>query len=322
MKKQEMMTTQQQEISEKEIKDYLVGSWTNLTDQQFRMFLGMAKAYNLNPFKREIYVLPFKNQQGKTDISIVTWYQVYLEKATLSWKLNWREVETLEENNQVKGARITIYRKDFDKPFMWFVDLKEFNKTYWSWTKMPRFMIKKVAIGQWFRLAFPEILSWMPYLAEEMAVETEYQVRDVVEKEEKKIEEKKEIIEEKTIEKQENAEIEELKKIADEQKASFIQKRKIFAMWGELKKLDEKYSDDYIKEIIKQRYNIDSRSDLTIWQASKLIEDMQKIIEKLKKTKRETEKEEKEKEKTKKENDEPNEVINFIDDSIYKNETF
>jgi len=60
-----------------------------------------------------------------------------------------------------------------NKPVVWHVLASEFNSGQANWLKMPTFMLKKVAMGQGFRLAFPEYLSGMPYLAEEISNEVE-----------------------------------------------------------------------------------------------------------------------------------------------------
>jgi hypothetical protein len=72
------------------------------------------------------------------------------------------------EKGELVGARITIHRKDWQQPFVWEVAFSEYNKNQGLWKTMPEFMIKKIAIGQGFRLAFPNELGGMPYLQEEM----------------------------------------------------------------------------------------------------------------------------------------------------------
>lgn len=149
-------------ITEQVIKDYLFTSETKLTEKQQAMFMQMAIRHKLDPFKREIYAIAY----GK-EFQIVTGYQVYIERADSSGKLNGWECVTTE-----KGAEITIYRKDWEHPFKWPVSYKEFNKGHGSWLKMPEFMIRKVCIGQGFRLAFPVELGGMPYLQEEIEYAT------------------------------------------------------------------------------------------------------------------------------------------------------
>ena len=177
----EIVKKENQIVDEKTVKEFLVWSWTKLTDEQVKLFVWIAQSFNLNPFKREVYAIPYEKNvlvdwkwTKKADINIVTGYQVYIEKATASWLLDWWEVVETD-----KGAKITIYRKDFRMPFVWEVNRNEFmkcdkdGKPMSSWKTMPSFMIKKVAIGQGFRLAFPNELGWMPYLQEEITAEAE-----------------------------------------------------------------------------------------------------------------------------------------------------
>ncbi len=159
-------------IDEKMIKDFLFTSETKLSDKQQQMFMQIAIRHNLDPFKREVYAIAYGNE-----FSIVTGYQVYIERAEVTGNLNgWTCVNTDE------GAKITIYRKDWEHPFEWEVTYEEFDKGQSSWKKMRRFMIKKVCIGQGFRLAFPEALGGMPYLKEEMEGATPFNAKLKVEK--------------------------------------------------------------------------------------------------------------------------------------------
>jgi len=145
-------------VNDEIIEDYLFTSETKLNEKQKAMFIKLAQLHNLNPFKREIYPIPY----GK-EFSIVTGYQIYIQRAEATGDLDGWEVESNEET-----AKITIWRKSFAHPFTWEVDKSDFGKSYGSWKSMPKFMLKKVAIGQGFRLAFPNELGSMPYLKEEM----------------------------------------------------------------------------------------------------------------------------------------------------------
>lgn len=118
-------------ITNEIIDNYLFGSDTKLNEAQKTLFKGMATSLNLNPFKREIYPIAFeknvKNSRGVwekvTDLSIVTGYQVYIDRAAASGNLDGWKVQLTEE-----GAKITIYRKDFKYPFEWEVEKEEFIK--------------------------------------------------------------------------------------------------------------------------------------------------------------------------------------------------
>jgi len=144
--------------------DFLFSQGTKFTEQQKMMFYNLALQFNLNPFKREIYAIPYGSGWN-----YVTGYQVYVARAEATGLLDGWHVESMgNEKGELIGARITIHRKDWQQPFVWEVAFLEYNKNLGLWKTMPEFMIKKIAIGQGFRLAFPNELGGMPYLQEEM----------------------------------------------------------------------------------------------------------------------------------------------------------
>lgn len=157
-------------IDSKTIENFLFTTETKLNDKQKAMFLQLALRNQLDPFKREIYAIPYGN-----DFNIVTGYQVYIQRAETTGQLNGWHCEAMKnDKGELIGAKIIIYRKDFEHPFEWEASLKEFDKKTLppklpnSWNKMPEFMIKKVCIDQGFRLAFPNELGGLPYLPEEL----------------------------------------------------------------------------------------------------------------------------------------------------------
>lgn len=155
-------------ITTQTIKDFLFSSGTKLSEQQQSMFMQLAMRNQLDPFKREIYAIAYGD-----NFNIVTGYQVYVQRADDSGKMDgWECISLRDSDGKLYGAKITIYRKDFSHPLVWEVALQEFfkggNSKRNNWDIMPEFMIKKVAIGQGFRLAFPNELAGMPYLQEEL----------------------------------------------------------------------------------------------------------------------------------------------------------
>ena len=151
-------------IDSKTIQDFLFSSETKLSEKQKNMFMQLSIRNQLDPFRREIYAIAYGSE-----FNIVTGYQVYIQRADATGNLDGWECIVLRNNkNELIGARITIHRKDFTYPFVWEVSLSEFDKGQSNWKKMPEFMIKKVCIGQGFRLAFPNELGDMPYLQEEL----------------------------------------------------------------------------------------------------------------------------------------------------------
>jgi len=159
------------EVSEETVKKYLLAIWANkLSDEQVNLFLNIAVINWLNPFKKQIYAVPYEiknNWKGtwQYQLSIIIWYEVYLQRAEASGLLDKWRVTTIKDWDKIKWAKIEIWRKDFkDWAFEWEVNFKEFCKMYdwkpqWNWAEKPEFMIKKVAIAQWFRLCFPNIID-------------------------------------------------------------------------------------------------------------------------------------------------------------------
>jgi len=153
-----------QQVTKSMCDDFLFTQGTKLNEQQKTMFYNLALQFNLNPFKREIHAIPFGSGWN-----YVTGYQVYVARAEATGLLNGWHVESMgNEKGELVGARITIHRKDWENPFIWEVSFAECNKSQGLWKTMPEFMIKKIAIGQGFRLAFPNELGGMPYLKEEL----------------------------------------------------------------------------------------------------------------------------------------------------------
>ncbi len=172
-------------LTDTQILKYLdnLGLTSKLTASEKDTYLQICKAYQLNPFKREIHVSKY-GEGAKAQMSIITGYEVYLKRAERTGLLDGWKVETIGsvESNDLKGV-LTIYRKDMTHPFTWEVDYEEFVQTvecygedgrrngqfrptnFW---KKKNFMIKKVAISQGFRICFSDELGGMPYTKEEM----------------------------------------------------------------------------------------------------------------------------------------------------------
>jgi len=187
------------------IRDYLC---KGATDAEFSLYMGMARSYDLNPFKREIHFVKYGH-----DANIVVGYEVYLKRAERTGKLDGWNVELLyDDKKTIIGSRITIHRKDWNQPFVWDIERIEFDTGKSTWLKRPGFMCKKTNIGQGFRLCFPDELGGLPYLPEEIPDTSEF----VPPKDEIIIEESpNDVIVEKPVKKAPKTEEEEFIEIAD-----------------------------------------------------------------------------------------------------------
>lgn len=157
-----------QNLTKDTIKKYLCPS---ATDQELTFGLQIAKTFNLNPLKREVYFVKY----GNSPMSILTGYEVYLKRAERSKKWNGMEVTTsgsVKDGNLV--AIVKIYKKNWDYPINHEVYYSEYvqNKADGSpnkfWATKPITMIKKVAVSQALRLAFPDEFDGMPYTSDEV----------------------------------------------------------------------------------------------------------------------------------------------------------
>ena len=148
----------------------------NATDKEIDFFINIAKANNLNPFKREIHITKYNTNVKQFDGSfktvpvfkIIVGYEVYLKRAERTEKMNGWKCEIVHaEKPENDKAVITINRKDWTEPFIWEVTRKEVSKGQATWSQMPDFMLKKVVIAQGMRLCFPDEMGGMPYIEEE-----------------------------------------------------------------------------------------------------------------------------------------------------------
>lgn len=159
-----METALVQQVTESQLTGYLtaMGLAPKLNDREKAQFLQIATAYNLNPFKREIYCVKY----GET-LSIIVGYESYIKRAERSGLLNGWSVKTEGSGNEMK-AIVTIHRKDFAQPFEHEVYFSEYKQNNQFWNNKPVTMIKKVAIAQAFRMCFSSEIGGMPYTAEEI----------------------------------------------------------------------------------------------------------------------------------------------------------
>lgn len=149
----------------------------NADEKEFWLFINTAKALNLNPIKREIYFVKYNNQA-----QIITGYQVYLERASRSGLLEYWKVEIEKPDPQKRETWIGVFtgkRTDWTQEFVWHVPMSEVDKKQSTWNIMPEFQLKKNTISQGLRLLIPEILSGMPYTAEEVTAGTSEQIIDM-----------------------------------------------------------------------------------------------------------------------------------------------
>ena len=151
---------------------YLKSMGLNIPEKFQTQFIEIAAAMKLNPFLNEIHAISYNTKEGPV-FKCVTGYMVYIKRAERSGKLNGWEISSQNVGGQMVST-VTIYRKDWEKPFRHSVRFNEVaqytpdGQLSRLWRKMPAFMCEKACISQGFRLCFPDELAGMPYTKEEL----------------------------------------------------------------------------------------------------------------------------------------------------------
>lgn len=190
------------------IKRYLVsGDASNVTAQEIMLFMTLNKYQKLNPFLRESYLIKF----GNSPATMVVGKDVFVKRAAANPHYNGSEsgiiVRTpdgkLEQRvgtfrlkeEELVGGWSKVYRKNWDFPTEISVTLSEYERRkndgglQKNWKEMPATMIRKVALSQALREAFPEDFEGL-YTEEEMPVDpTLLDTKPVVVKDDEEIDE-------------------------------------------------------------------------------------------------------------------------------------
>ena len=167
------------QLSRSLIKNYLVNGNGAVTDQEVTMFLSLCKFQHLNPFLREAYLIKY----GTSPATTVVGKDVLLKRAMRSEKfdgltagilvisesgdLKEREGTFFGDNETLVGGWARVQIKGYAVPFYTSVSMKEYSTGKSNWLTKPATMIRKVAVAQALREAFPEEMSAL-YDASEM----------------------------------------------------------------------------------------------------------------------------------------------------------
>lgn len=149
------------------VKKYLC---KNATDEEAIHFIKLCLYQNLNPFIREAYLIKY----GTYPATQVVGYEVFVKRARRNEKCkgfnSWICNDAWKAGNKSAFAKVII--DGYVEPIQVEVDYDEYvgmkegapNK---MWANKPKTMLKKVALAQALRLAFPEDLGGM-YTVEEI----------------------------------------------------------------------------------------------------------------------------------------------------------
>ena len=180
-----LTSTAPSDLSVQTIKKYINDK---ATDEEAYVFLQLCRARGLNPFLKEAYLIKYDHISPAT---MVVGKDAFMKRAELHPEYDGFEAGIIVEYKDSSGFAIVdenrvgtflreeetllggwakVYRKDHTRPVEITVSMKEFNTGKSSWKKIPATMIRKVALVQGHREAFPSELSGM-YDQSEMGVE-------------------------------------------------------------------------------------------------------------------------------------------------------
>lgn len=168
------------------IKKYLVNGGGNVSDQEVMMFLSLCRYQHLNPFLREAYLIKYGSNDPAT---IVTGKDVFTKRADATPNYAGKQAGVIvqKENGDVEeregslvlpketlvGGWAKVFIKGHETPEYAAVSLEEYigrkkdGTVNSQWAKKPATMIRKVAVVQALREAFPDRFQGM-YAQEEM----------------------------------------------------------------------------------------------------------------------------------------------------------
>ena len=168
------------------IKKYLVSGGGNVTDGEVMMFLSLCRYQHLNPFLKEAYLIKF----GSTDpATIVTGKDVFTKRADANpnykgkkagavvlkkdGSIEEREGTMVLPDEKLVGGWAKVFIKDKEPEyqsvsFEEYAGRKKDGTLNSQWSKKPATMIRKVAVVQALREAFPDRFQGM-YAQEEFA---------------------------------------------------------------------------------------------------------------------------------------------------------
>lgn len=118
---------------------------SNATDAQFNVLMIVATQYGLNPFTREIYAFPDKNNGITPVVGVDGWARIINSHP---------QFDGMEFTSDAESCTCKIYRKDRNHPTTVTEYLEECKRNTQPWNSHPRRMLRHKAMIQAARLAF------------------------------------------------------------------------------------------------------------------------------------------------------------------------
>ena len=175
-------------LSPNMVRSYLVNGNGQVTDQEVMMFISLCKYQKFNPFLREAYLIKYGTQPA----TMVVGKEAFMKRAMRNpayagfeagvvvmlpdGLLDNRVGTIVLEGEKLVGGWAKVHVKGWEVPLMVTVSFDEYclkkndGTPMSNWATKPGTMIRKVAVVQALREAFPDDLGGM-YTAEERNVD-------------------------------------------------------------------------------------------------------------------------------------------------------
>lgn len=174
------------ELSAQDVVDYVTGGAVKPSEKDVAMLLATFKARGLNPLAGDCFVTVYKNKRtGETSARITVsrdyWQRVAVTFPTYkgmqagiavanNGQFCYRVGSMLIPGETLLGGWCEVHDTRWDVPVRQEVSLQEYDQGNDMWAEKPATMIRKVAIAQTLREAYPSAYAGV-YGAEELGTE-------------------------------------------------------------------------------------------------------------------------------------------------------
>lgn len=184
-------------LSARRVARYILTGNTQVPDKDIMSFMAKCKARKLNPFAGDAYMTAYKDKQGRISTSVIVSKDYFVRTAaqqptfdgmkagivviTKDGVLAYREGSMLLDGEQLQGGWADVYDKERKFPSHAEVSFKEYTKGRSTWLQLPATMIRKVALVQALREAYPACYGGIYDAAEMPEPEIEIEAPEPVE---------------------------------------------------------------------------------------------------------------------------------------------
>lgn len=152
------------------VRNYLVSGDGKVTDQEVVMFINLCKYQHLNPFLNEAYIVKFRSRPAQ----LITSKEAFMKRAEANEHFRGSKAGVIVVRNNeiiysqgafalpsdtIVGGWAEVKRDDREEPIHIEISFEEFNKKQATWKDMPANMIRKTALVNALREAFPDSLG-------------------------------------------------------------------------------------------------------------------------------------------------------------------